>query len=325
VKTYKSPRALINEFSKIFTKYVNMKQYTYGFLLKNVLHDGMRKSKVLFTKPVEPSTKVKVVSDNLVFWELLYYFTGASRTRYDVKLDTRYLIRHIPIDALDIRSSVYKHEAGVANVLSHVLVELFGDRYFSTEFNGRNEISYRETTVFRREFQIRNIAGEEDNEFADGDYDFALTLNPLGINKTILIDLTTALWKKGLFNYEDYIKRWRETCFNIPNRHPEIRLLWYILINETEEKFFGGPPPNSMHKDFDEMLRDLSAGCQERVRVVSDEQDLTTLADERTIIVKVFKKSPTAKNSERELENLLGDYRNTLFYKTCSSLIKKLA
>lgn len=135
----------------------------------------------------------------------------------------------------------------------------FGDKYLNIEFEGKNEISYKDSVIFKREFQIRNIKGEENNEFVDTDYDFALKLQRLGINKIILVDLTTALWRKGLLSYEDYIKRWKETCFNIPYRHSDIFFVWYILVNDTEEKFFKGPPPNKVHKNFDEMLKDLSS------------------------------------------------------------------
>jgi hypothetical protein len=325
INTYNIPQIYTDEFSEIFSKYVNMKQYVYGLLPRGTLYDGMRRSKVLFAKPVEPVTKIKIVSDNLIFWTLFYYLTGASRAKYDIKIDTEYLIRHIPIDALNIRSNVYKHEAGVANVLSHVLVEFFCDKYLNLEFIGKNEISYKESVIFRREFQVRSIKGEEINEFADSDYDFALNLQPLEKDKLILIDLTTALWKKGLLPYEEYLRRWRETCFNIPLRHADMLFIWYVLVNETEKHFFEGPPPNKVHKNFDEMLKDLSSECPEKaVKVISDESDLTNYSGERIIILKLFRKTPTAKNSEEELENLLYDYKRTLFYGTCSCILKNI-
>jgi hypothetical protein len=302
-----------------------MKQYVYGLLPKNALHEGIRKSKVLFIKPVEPATRIKVVPDNLIFWALFYYLTGASRAKYDIKIDTQFLIRHIPIDALNILSSVYKHEAGVANALSHVLVEFFGDKYLNLEFNGKNEISYKDSRIFRREFQVHNIKGEETNEFADTDYDFALNLQPLEKDKLILIDLTTALWKKGLLPYEEYVNRWRETCFNIPIRHANVLFIWYILINETEKRFFEGPPPNKVHRNFDEMLKDLSSDCAEKeIKVISDESDLTSYSGERIAILKLFRKTPTAKNSEEELDNLLNYYKKTLFYETCSCILNNI-
>jgi len=325
INTYNIPQIHADAFSNIFSKYTNMKQYVYGLLPKNALHEGIRKSKVLFMKPVEPATRIKVVPDNLIFWALFYYLTGASRAKYDIKIDTQFLIRHIPIDALNILSSVYKHEAGVANALSHVLIEFFGDKYLNLEFNGKNEISYKDSRIFRREFQVHNIKGEETNEFADTDYDFALNLQPLEKDKLILIDLTTALWKKGLLPYEEYVNRWRETCFNIPIRHANVLFIWYILINETEKRFFEGPPPNKVHKNFDEMLKDLSSDCAEKeIKVISDETDLTSYSGERIAILKLFRKTPTAKNSEEELDNLLNYYKKTLFYETCSRILNNI-
>jgi len=78
-----------------------------------------------------------------------------------------------------------------------------------------------------------------------------------------------------------------------------------------------------VHKNFDEMLKDLSSECQEEgIRLISDERDLKSYSGERIAVLKLFKKAPTAKNSEEELDGLLSDYKGTLFYKTCSSILK---
>lgn len=324
VNAYRVPKNRVRELKSVFSKYASMKQRVYRLLPERVLHRGILRSKVFFTKSVERFTSVKVVPDNFIFWTLFYHFTGASRAKYDVKIDSNYLIRNIPIDALNAGSNVYKHEAGVANVLSHVLTELFGTEYLQHEFKGRSEISYKDTRVFKREFQVRDISGEESNEFSDVDYDFALNLEPLGKNMLVLIDLTTALWKKGLLPYEEYIRRWRETCFNIPARHANVFLIWYVLINETESQFFQGPPPNRVHNSFDEMLRDLSSGYSERIKIISDKSDLESYSGERVIILKLFKRAPASKNVEEELNNLLNNYKKTLFYETCFRILRSI-
>ena len=101
--------------------------------------------------------------------------------------------------------------------------------------------------------------------------------------------------------------------------------IWYILINETEKRFFEGPPLNKVHKNFDEMLKDLSSECTKKeIKVISDESDLTSYSGERIAILKLFRKTPTAKNSEVELDNLLDYYKKTLFYETCSCILNNI-
>lgn len=314
-------------FNDIFEKYINMKQSIYGLVPKSILYEEMRRSRVLFIKPVEQASQARVISDNIIFWELFYHFIGKLRVRYTVSISIdglSYSVTRIPIDALNENSYSYKHEAGAANTLSHALVDLFGKKYLDYEFKDKEQITYKEASVFRREYRIEQIRGEESNKFANSDYDFALCLQPLGLNKVILVELTTALWKKGLYDYRALTEKWRETYFNIPTRHKEIILIWYILIPETEERFFQSSPSGA-HKNFDEMLNDLSLNADRgEIKVISDEDDLVTYNGERIILLKIFKKSPTAKTAIREIENLLHDYKKTLFYQMVTKVIKSL-
>lgn len=322
IKIYKIPKNQIGVFKNIFSKYTNMKQSVYGLIPWNLLFRAIRRSKIVLYKPVERIDKARVVPDTLIFWQLFHEITGAQRQRFTIKFNSEYLIKDIPIDALSKESNVYKHEAGVASVLGHVLVEIFGEKYLNYEFKQLKSISYRQSEILKREFQVRNITGEEENTFREADYDYALILRPLGINAILLIDLTTALWRKGLLSYDEYIERWREICFNVPVRRRNMFLLWHIVINENEDKFFG-EQSNPKHHNFDEMLKELTLGIRsENFMTISKPEELLKYSGQKVVIVKVFKETPGSKNAEHELNDLLKNYKRTLFYKTCITILR---
>lgn len=313
------------DFTGVFQRYLNMKQVVYGLLPWHIIYDEMKNSKTVFFKSVQTINKMKVVSDNAIFWALFYHFTGASRARYNVRINNNYTVENIPIDAFDEKASVYKHEAGVANTLSHALMDVFKQKYLDVEFGTRSRISYKEANVLLREFKVGSIEGEENNEYKDSDYDFALNLQALGIKCRMLVDLTTALWRKGLLDYDSYMKRWKETCINIPMRHHDCLFIWYILVNETEKNFFEKSPPNKLHQNFDMMLKDLIPDkTNQEPMIISRQEDIRNYSGQRIIILKLFKTSPQSNNVIKELNGLLQDYRNTTFYNVCFSVLSYL-
>ncbi|MGC8935413.1 MAG: hypothetical protein ACP5LN_09680 [Thermoproteota archaeon] len=313
-------------FKNIFCKYVNMKQAVYGLVPRISLFRTIQRSTGIFLyKSVEPLDKSIIVPDNMIFWELFHEITRAQRERYTAYLDTNHSITDIPIDALSKNSNVYKHEAGVANVLTHILLEIFGDKYLQYEFDQFTSVPHKKSKVFRREFQVKEINGEENNPFKEADYDYALKLEPLGINALVLADLTTALWRKGLLSYEEYIERWKETCFNIPTRNNNVFFIWHIVINDTEENFFDGKLPNPTHSSFDDMLKELSQNISpNNFLVVSKEDDINYYVGQKIVIIKIFNKTKHSKDAERELNKLLQNYKQTLFYKVGISVLKHI-
>jgi hypothetical protein len=322
IKAYSIPKDQIEVFKNIFSKYVNMKQQVYGLIPYGLLYRAIRRSKIILCKPVERINRAMVIPDTLIFWQLFHEITGAQRERFTIKLNSEYFIKDIPIDALSKESNVYKHEAGVASVLGHVLVEIFGKKYIDFEFKQLKYISYRQSEILKREFQVRNIPGEENNTFGEADYDYALRLRPLGIDAILLVDLTTALWKKGLLSYDEYTERWKEICFNVPIRRKNTFLLWHIVINKTEKEFFEAPS-NPKHHNFNEMLKEITSEIlPENFIVISKPEDLLQYSGQKVTIMKIFKETPRSKNDERELNDLLENYRRTLFYKTCITVLR---
>jgi hypothetical protein len=324
VRIYRMNREEALAFKNIFVKYINMKQPVYGLVPIASLFRIVRKSKIFLYKPVERLDQSVIVPDSMIFWELFHEITKAQREKYTAQLDSHY-ITNIPIDALSRESNVYKHEAGVANVLGHVLLEIFGDKYLQYEFDQSSSIHHKKSRVFRREFRVREINGEENNPFKEADYDYALKLDLLGVNALVLVDLTTALWRKGLLSYEEYLERWKETCFKIPSRNENVFFIWHIVINDTEEDFFRGRLPNPKHSNFDEMLKELSQNVSPNdFLIVSRHDDINNYKGQKIVVVKAFNKTKRSREAERELNNLLQNYRQTLFYKACISMLRNI-
>jgi hypothetical protein len=302
-------------------KYSRMRQAIYGLIPLDRFAYDLLKASIFLLKDVEKEGSDGLISENQIFWEFFRIFTGAKQETALVTLknDYRYEMGGIPINSLTRRSLTYAQEAGVPNVLCHLVLEKFGDKYLKMEFRGKNKISYREAKILGRAFPVHKIHGEENNRYADSDYDYILDLEPLGVNKKFLFALTTALWKKGHSPYEEIMQKWKELYFDLLSRHDEYRLVWYIAVDAMERTFF---QDNEQHKNFRDLLdtltKDVGEDFAQRVR---EECDIETIKKPQVTVVALFRSAPNAKNVKRELENLRKRYRETIFYKTLKELI----
>ena len=305
----------------LLQKYSQMQQAIYGLIPLDRFTSDLLNASVFLLKDVEKAGDDELISENQIFWEFFRIFTGAKQETALVTLknDYRYEMRGIPINSLTKRSLTYVQEAGVPNVLCHLVLEKFGDKYLKMEFRGRNKISYREAKILGRAFPVHKIHGEENNRYADSDYDYILDLEPLEVNKKILFALTTALWKKGHAPYEESMQKWKELYFDLLSRHEEYRLVWYIAVDAMERTFFRD---NEQHKDFRDLLNTLTKDVEEDfAQRVREERDIEPIKKGQVTVIVLFRNAPNAKNVKRELENLRKRYRETIFYKTLKELI----
>lgn len=310
------------EIRGLLRRYSQMQQAIYGLVPLDRFTSDLLKGSIFLLKDVEREGGDGLISENQIFWEFFRIFTGAKQetTLVTLKNDYRYEVGGIPINSLTKRSLTYAQEAGVPNVLCHLVLENFGDEYLKIEFREKNKISYREAKILGRAFPVHNILGEENNRYADSDYDYILNLEPLGINRKFLFALTTALWKKGHASYEEFLQKWKELYFDLLSRHENYRLVWYIAVDTMERAFF---KDNEQHKDFTDLFntltRDVEEGFAQRVR---DEHDIESIEKSRVTVIALFRSAPNAKNVKRELENLRKRYKETVFYKTLKELFR---
>jgi len=306
---------------ELLQKYSQMQQAIYGLIPLDRFTSDLLNASVFLLKDVEKEDGDELISENQIFWEFFRIFTGAKQETALVTLKNgyRYEMGEIPINSLTKRSLTYAQEAGVPNVLCHLVLEKFGDKYLRMEFGGKNKISYKEAKILGRAFPVHKIHGEENNRYADSDYDYILDLESLGVNKKFLFALTTALWKKGHSPYEEFMQKWKELYFDLLSRHDEYRLVWYITVDSIERTFFRD---NEQHKDLRDLLntltKDVGEDFAQRVR---EERDIESVKKGQLTVVALFRNTPNAKNVKRELENLRKRYRETIFYKTLKKLI----
>lgn len=315
-----------SRIEEFLQKFSNMKQRGYGLLPLHSFTDELSEAQTLFIKDVEKASGNEIVLDNQIFWELFREFTGRSQVMGEVILtdDYRRRIYNIPINSLTEKTLVYYQEAGVANTLCHLLLEIFGNTYLEKEFASGNEITPQETNILKRNFLAGNIEGEEDSEFSECDYDYLLDLEDLGIEKKILFNLTTALWEKGHGkSYREFTNQWKYLHFTIPANRLNCSIVWYITIPETEEDFFEKSPS---HEDFTELVGDLNREERISVDVVRDEGDLPVGDRSQVVCIPVFEHSRRTKRVTKkkgELRSLLKDHKRTLFYKATRSHLKR--
>lgn len=306
----------------VLGKYSRMQRVIYGLIPLDRFTSDLLNASVFLLKDVEKEGGDELVSENQIFWEFFRIFTGAKQETALVTLknDYRYEIGGIPINSLTKRSLTYAQEAGVPNVLCHLVLEKFGDKYLKMEFRGKNKIRYREAKILGRAFHVHKIHGEENNKYADSDYDYILDLEPLGVNKKILFALTTALWKKGHAPYEEIVQKWKELYFDLLSRHNEYRLVWYIAVDTMERTFFRD---NEQHKDFMNLLNTLTKDVGvDFTQIVRNERDIESIKKAHVTVIALFRNAPNAKNVKRELENIRKQYRENIFYKTLKELFR---
>lgn len=297
----------------ILKKYSGMAQAIYGLLPLQEFMRDLLKAKSLFIKDVEKFTGDEIVSDNQMFWEFFRVFTGRGQEKGEITLtnDYWYRIYNIPINSLTKKSLVFLQERGVANVLCHLLLEIFEDEYLHKEFFMGNEITYDKTRILRRNFPVGNIEGEKHTAYSSCNYDYCLNLEELGHKKKILFNLTTALWKKGHAEYNEFIQKWRYLHFTIPTNHPECNFVWYITIPQTEEDFFQG---NKTHRNFEELIGEVGKGISSRLK--SAGEGVLKTNDSRIYVMALFEKSRRTRQVKTELLQLNREYKKSEFYQT---------
>lgn len=318
-----------SKIDPLLKKYSNMKQAIYGLIPLEKFSDTLSKAKTLFIKDVEETGGNEVVTDNQIFWELFKEFTGKSHEKGKVTIpaERRREIYNIPINSLSSRNRVYKQELGVANTLCHLLLEFFHEDYLDAEFGDRRKITPKETAVLKRNFRVSNISNEGDSDYSECDYDYLTDLEELGIEKKILFNLTTGLWRKSHGKgYEEFLDQWKYLHFRIPSEHSKYSFLWYVTIPETEEDFFENSP---LHDNFDELVNALNSDIEASVKVVKSEDSLPLEEKSNVVCLPIFEPSRRTKRidgkNKGELPCLVrNDYDKTLFYKASKSYFSKI-
>lgn len=317
------------QIDSLLKKYSNMKQAIYGLLPLDEFSDKLSEARILFIKDVEKMGGNEVVTDNQIFWELFREFTGKSHEKGKVVIpaEQKREIYNIPINSLSSRNRVYKQELGVANTLCHLLLELFQKTYLDVEFGDKRKITSKETSVLKRNFLVSNVSGEEDSDYSECDYDYLVNLEELGIEKKILFNLTTGLWRKSHGKgYEEFIDQWKCLHFKIPSKHLKYSFFWYVTIPETEEDFFKESPH---HDSFGGLVTDLNKEVKTSVELIKSEGDLPLDREPIVVCLPIFEPSRRTKRIDSKTKGELpclksNDYKKTLFYKTSKSYFSQI-
>lgn len=275
-------------------------------------------------KRVEHPEREFSFTDNQIFWGLFHSITNTKQQVYtpELKIDgEKFQIKNIPINTLSERTNVFRQEAGVANTLCYNLFDAFRDDYLNHEFDGRRTITAGETSILRRAVRLGEVADSPREEFENTNFDYAVFLDPLGVEKSLLFSLTTALWEKGRGKtYTDYVEQSREMLFRTPQTTDGIITIWFMTITETQNSWFGNhkTPDSSIQDMVDRITTDLSSSIEYEF---AGEEDFSS-GDSKIVILSMFEETPQSKNVERELEGLLSTPRETKFYSVVGSLIK---
>jgi len=295
------------------------------WLLVN-LETNFGEESILYTNPVRTihsNFDDALLDDNQVFWNLFHRITGTKQISESVeyKFDSdKYKITNFTINTLSKRNLVYKQEYGVLQVLWKTLWEEAGSKYRDIEFSSERIKNANESLILRRAFKVKDIPGEESNvDYGECDYDYALNVAPLDGNKKLLFPLTVGLWKKGRSTYDECIKKWGELYYRIVKRHKELTILWYVAIDDTEERFYRGNP---QHENFEEMMDAITGRGNGLVNMVDNSNPMIDSC--RLVIHTLFKETPQSQNVQKELNKLASNnYRGTAFYKLVKELFER--
>ena len=249
---------------------------------------------------------------------VLEAFLNVSNVKFELKHELKHeceicgnihRISGIPIKAMFRDSEVFRHEAFFADLLWNKLWEKRPTEFCKT-FEGRTNIRISESAILSREMKVEEIYTP--TSFASSSYDYAVDLSKLGIERVILFDLTTALWKKSGFHEvgrtaEEYVQIWRELLFNIPKKLPHVYAVWHIVINSTEEMFFNGTAPCGA-KDMKELLEIITSGNDETVITIRSEEDIgfLNLGEHKLTVVPVFNTTQPKGEARWEIKRLEG-------------------
>lgn len=280
---------------------------------------------IFYLKRVERRQPDLALSDNQIFWGLFHQITNTTQVLYPLELrvdDERYLIQNLSINTLSDRTDVFRQEAGTANVICHVLFDIFGRRYLNSEFGTMNTIKSSETSILKRAVKLKKVAESPTEEFANTNYDYATFLRPLDVDHTVLFSLTVGLWHKGRKSYNEYLDQWREMVFNTPITTENVTVVWFIAPDTTERKFFSDPtiPDKSLENMINRTIDGLSSDNWQ----ITDGKDFK-LQGKKIVILAQFRETPQSKNVRKELENLLKQPRQTRLYHVAKQVIQDVS
>jgi hypothetical protein len=234
-------------------------------------------------------------------------------------------IVNIPIKAMFKDSEVFKHEAYFADLLWNKIWEVY-PKEFCNSFQGRNLIKISENAVIKREVKAKEL--DPTSRFPLSSYDYVVNLLPLGLNRCLLFDLTTGLWKKSGFHdigrtTEDYVETWRELLFNIPRKITDTYAVWYVVVNSTEDRFFDETAPQRV-KNMEALVDLITSGDRKTTILVRSDIDLKCLDlnVHKLIVIPVFNSTPPKGEARREIKRLVEKrYDKLLIWKVLNRLL----
>ena len=248
---------------------------------------------------------------------ILESFLKVADVKFEIKYDLpphncdacsqTHRIMGIPIKAMFRDDPIFIHEARFADILWEKLWLHYPDE-FCKSFKGKSVIHADESEILRREFKVGELCPT--SRFSGHRYDYAICMSKLGVNRTLLFDLTTGLWRKSGFHEEarspeEYLEIWKETLFEVPSRKKDVVTVWYIVINSTEEDFFqDAPPANS--SNLNQLVANVSSGNLNSVKIIRTERDVSLLdpAVCKLVVVPIFKTTDNRRAAFTELQRL---------------------
>jgi len=265
---------------------------------------------------------------------VLEAFLNVSNVRFELKHKVKHecsicerihQISDIPIKAMFRDSDVFKHEAYFADLLWDKLWEKHPSE-FCKSFKGKNNIKISESIVLKREFKVKEISPS--SPFALNSYDYAVDCSGLGLDRLVLFDLTTGLWKKSGFHEigktgEEYVELWRELLYNIPKKTANAYAVWHIVVNSIEETFFDETAPKAT-KSMDDLLNTITSGSDEAIITLKSEKDFSSLdlTKHRLIAVPIFNTTQLKGEARWEIKRLESHkYDKLLIWKLVDQLL----
>ncbi|MBO3840282.1 MAG: hypothetical protein QXR44_04380 [Thermoproteota archaeon] len=265
---------------------------------------------------------------------VLEAFLNVSDIRFELKhyvehkcsiCGATHRIINIPIKAMFRDSEVFRHEAYFANLLWEKLWEIY-PKQLCALFSGKSHIEISESVLLKREVKVKEL--DPKSRFSSSSYDYVVDLFPIGKKRRLIFDLTTGLWKKSGFHEvgrtsEEYIEIWKELLYNVPKKLTDTYIVWYIVINSTEEKFFDETAPNGV-KNIEGLVDIITSQDRQITLIVKSDDDFNflDLDQNRLIVVPVFNSTPTKGEARWEIRRLeSGEYSKLLIWKLVSYLL----
>jgi hypothetical protein len=223
-------------------------------------------------------------------------------------------------------SDVFKHEAYFADLLWNKIWEVY-PKEFCNSFQGKTQIKITESTIIKREVKAKEL--DPTSRFPSSSYDYVVDLSALGLNRRLLFDLTTGLWKKSGFHEvgrttEDYIEMWKELLFNIPQRIANAYAVWYVVVNSTEDRFFDETAPQGV-RNMEALVDLVTSGDRKTTILVQSDNDLKylNLNIHKLLVIPVFNSTPAKGEARREIKRLEEKrYDKLLIWKVVNLLIQ---